>query len=114
MTAIPSPFDTIVITPTSTITGAVTTYTFSITTTNTIPTGGYVTVDFPDNVSIIDVADAQTNCTGIAGFGGSLSCAITSTSIRVNDGFTTGSFNGGELLEFSVTSVKNPPSTAKY
>ncbi|OMJ74195.1 hypothetical protein SteCoe_26950 [Stentor coeruleus] len=99
------------VTPSSLVTGVVTTYTFIVVTKNIIPINGYIKVTFPSCLSISDTTNAASTCTKIQGFTSStLTCTATSSSLTVN-GFSSGSFSAG-TLEWSINYTKNPSSTA--
>ena len=112
-TAMPASLISASVTPSSLITGDITTYTFLITTKNTIPTSGYILVNFPSGVTISDSINAQNTCLGISGFPSStIICTATSSSLTVY-GFVSGTFPPG-VLQWSINYIMNPPSTAVY
>jgi len=99
----------VTITPDSYVTGAITSYTFSLTTRNKILRGGSVTIVFPSEVSR---DDPSTPCAELAGFEVSMTCDSKSTQVTVNSGFVNADFPPG-VLTFSVAKMKNPQTTRK-
>lgn len=110
-TCIAASLASVVVTPSSDITGDITVYDFKITTTNAVSTSGYLVVLFPTGVSISSTSTAQSNCIKIAGFNSNqFNCVATTSSITINNAFDSGSFAAG-LLEFTLGSMINPSST---
>ena len=99
----------VTITPSSLVTGSITTYTVSITTKNKILRGGYVTVVFPSDVTR---DDPTTPCTNVAGFEPSMTCDELNDKVTVTSGFVNNDFPPG-VLTFSIDKMRNPQTTKK-
>lgn len=91
------------IVPGSYTTGDSCIYTFTLTITNIISTGGSIYLQFPQELSL-----SFTLFSSISGFPNPPNIISTSVSISINNAFTAGSFTG--KLEFSVSSIRNPLS----
>ncbi|OMJ81170.1 hypothetical protein SteCoe_18439 [Stentor coeruleus] len=90
----------LVIIPGSYTTGDICKYTFTLTITNIISTGGSIYIQFPQELSLI-----IDSFSPISGFPNYPTISSTSVSININNAFMTGSFTG--KLEFLVSSVRN-------
>lgn len=110
-TALPATLSSVTVTPTSDLVGETTTFTFTLITTTTIPTGGYIFASFPTGVTVADTASASESCTKITGFNsGTFNCNVNSTSIIITSAFASGSFSAGTLA-FALGYMNNPAST---
>ncbi|CAG9327887.1 unnamed protein product [Blepharisma stoltei] len=107
ITATAGTLSSVNISPSSSTTGDIATYTFTIATSNTIPTGGILLVYLPSDISISDTTSA---CSFISGFESTAKCTLTSTSITITNCFAISSFSPG-TLKFSLGSIQNPVST---
>ena len=95
------------------VTGSTSDYTFAITTSGEIPVGGYITIGFPDSVSITNIAEAESSCrTTDFAAPGSFTCDITSTSVAFRNLFDA-PFEAG-LITFELGPIQNPPTTELY
>jgi hypothetical protein len=89
------------------ITGEITEYTFEIIPANTIPKGGKVIIEFPEEVLI---ADTSLACVNKKGFESTITCNQQFNKVEVTRGFELADFAPQEL-SFAVQKVRNPQST---
>lgn len=111
VTATTGSINVFTITPSSYITGASTTYTFTLSITNeTILINSYFDVIFPSEITVSDSTYSEGTCQTEIGLSGSISCSFVSDdTLRVTGGFTTGDFLKGDLT-FTMAGITNPRS----
>ena len=108
VTATVGSISSITITPTDDTIYSVTTYTFSMTLNEIVPSTGYIVINFPSQISI--AARSAAACTSIiSGLSSSTLCAVASSSLTLTNCFTT-SYSG--TISFSINQVTNPTTTA--
>lgn len=99
------------ITPASFVAYATTTYTFTFKAQNAILQNGYITVDYPSQISIPNTSTAASSCAGVSGFQTTISCTISGSKIKVSNGFQTGNLAAGTQVSFSMGNIRSPVST---
>ena len=63
-------------------------------------------------ISIPNTSTASSSCTKISGILTNILCSVSSSTITVSNGFTSGSVAGGTSLSFSIGGILNPVSMA--
>ena len=101
----PGLLNSVSITPSSYITGDISTYQFNIKTTTNIPIKGYIEVYFPTEILFTSIS-----CINILGFNSQISCVISNNLINVTQGLELEAFVPGTLC-FNILGIRNPPST---
>lgn len=99
------------ITPTSFVAYALTTYTFTFRAQNAILQNGYITVDYPSQISIPNTSTAAASCASVSGFQTTISCSISGSKITVSNGFQTSNLAAGTQVSFSMGNIRSPVST---
>ncbi|CAI2380785.1 unnamed protein product [Moneuplotes crassus] len=108
--------------PTSTLAYASTSYTFTLVPANEIPIGGKILITLPSEVTIPNPTYSGNSCSfrrmlngkrdiASTGLGSSFTCTCTSSTILVEEGFTTSAFSGGGTISFDIKGIRNPVST---
>ena len=108
-TASPALIKSVTVTPSSDVTGDTAVYTFNVETKNAVPSGGYVLVSFPAEITGWDQSTALSSCLKVSGFPADITCTLTSSKIKVT-GFTS-QFNAGVLI-WTMSNIVNAHSTA--
>ncbi|CAG9326158.1 unnamed protein product [Blepharisma stoltei] len=93
--------------PANLITGESVQYTFIISTSNTIPAGGYALISLPSEILVTNI---NNQCTGPINLESTFSCQLTTSSIKIIDGFKSKNFSPGSF-GFNVTGIMNPSTT---
>ncbi|MCC7357741.1 peptidoglycan-binding protein [Candidatus Uhrbacteria bacterium] len=90
--------------PDTLLISATTTYTYSFTATNTIPSNGKLSVTFPSSISLVGVTSTSMTCSGLDG---SLSSSVSGQTITsVRSGGTTTTENS--LITCTIVNLRNP------
>ena len=113
--------------PTSLVTYASTTYTFTIVPGNAIPVGGIIIITLPSEITIPNPTLSGNSCSArrnlnnqnstenlrnlaATGLENSFTCACTSSTIQVNNGFELSAFAAGGTISFDIQGIRNPVS----
>lgn len=98
------------ITPTSKVANSVTTYTITFNNTHEIVQNGQIVVAFPSEITMSNPTQSANQCTRISGIGSSFVCTVTTSTVTVTGGFSSGSLAANSVVSFSIGSVTNPVS----
>ncbi|CAI2382006.1 unnamed protein product [Moneuplotes crassus] len=107
---VPSDFQSISVVPISEANGAITNYSFSITTANAMSVGEFIRIIFPTNQ--ITPSAANSRCGGVTFLATTLTCTVNGFEIIVTVATANGatSIPSGTLIEFFITNIQNPPT----
>ena len=108
--------------PTSLVAYSTTSYTFTIIPARDIPSGGKLLITLPSEISIPNPTFAanswaarrnlreKTRSLASVGLDSSFFWSCTSSTIQINEGFSTSSFSAGGTIQFDISGVRNPVS----
>ena len=97
----------VVVSSSSTVNGAISTYTFTITVTNVTPSGAYVTISAPSQITL----PSSPVCTASTGTSTVLCSYVSSSSFQATVTFATTTIASGSSFSFNLASVVNPGTT---
>ena len=98
--------------PTSFVAYTTTTYTFTFVAQHAILQNGYFIISIPSQITIPSTSSASSSWTSKSGFLSSITWSVSSSTITVSSGFSTGNVAGGTSISFSIAGILNPVSTA--
>ena len=103
----PATLQSMEVTPNTLVTGEVSSYRFTITTSQPIPLKGSVFVKLPEEIQLLVL---ENNCFNPIGYETGFECENTLNSITVLKGFEESRFEPG-VLSFTIEGIRNPPTT---
>lgn len=107
-----SPFQKAAITPSSKVNGMETSYRFQLTLKNPLPTRTMLTITAPPEVTFSPTVGSRVSCEGRAALNNKISCIWQKNQILASL-YPTSDLKSGDVVDFSLPLVKNPPSMKK-
>ena len=104
ITATPGLLKSCTVSSLSNITGQTTSYSFLLTITHTIPSGGYIYIVLPSQISF-----NHANCSNSIGLSSSYACSNDNRSLTLTNGFASSLVSG--TVGFTVSGITNPGTT---
>ena len=102
----------------SDVVGEITTVTFNITLAHDIPTGGGISISFPKwnpdatSGTIFSMIQGTYACTGVQSVETNLNCIFSNDILNISNTNPSSNITANTVCTFTVTSIRNPISTA--